>query len=334
MPEQRRSPYRIALLLVAVAIAAAGGWYWYTVNQDNLPPGFAAGNGRIEAEQVDIATKLSGRVEQILAAEGDLVEAGQIMARMDVAELNASHDKAKADVAQAEQSVLEAEAGIAQRESELAYARQELQRALVLVERGHISEQLADLRRTQRATAQAALRAAEAQRTTAQRLVEARQAEVARIQTQIDDATLIAPIAGRVLYRLTEPGEVIGAGGKILTLLNLSDVYMTVFLPAGEAARLPIGAEGRITIDAAPELVIPGRVSFVSPEAQFTPKQVETREEREKLMFRVKVRIPPDLLSRYIARVKTGIRGVAYVRVDDAADWPAHLALNLPDSDR
>jgi hypothetical protein len=91
-----------------------------------------------------------------------------------------------------------------------------------------------------------------------------------------------------------------------------------------DAARLPIGAEGRIVPDGA-NFAIPATVSFVSPEAQFTPKQVETRSERDKLMFHVKVQIPPKRVIRHIELVKTGIRGVAYVRLDDSIAWPAAL---------
>jgi HlyD family secretion protein len=129
---------------------------------------------------------------------------------------------------------------------------------------------------------------------------------------------------GRVLYRLARPGEVLAAGGTALTLVDLSNVYMEVFLPSRQAARLPIGAEGRIVPDGA-DFAIPATVSFVSPEAQFTPKQVETRSERDKLMFRVKVQIPPERVIRHIELVKTGIRGVAYVRLDDSIAWPAAL---------
>ena len=128
-----------------------------------------------------------------------------------------------------------------------------------------------------------------------------------------------------MLYRLTEVGEVVAAGGKALTLVNLGDVYMEIFLPAEQAAKLKIGAEARITVDVAPGRAVAGYVSFVSPEAQFTPKQVETRSEREKLMFRVKIRVPEKTVESYIELVKTGVRGVGYVKVDESAVWPDSL---------
>jgi HlyD family secretion protein len=140
---------------------------------------------------------------------------------------------------------------------------------------------------------------------------------------------LKSPVKGRVLYRLAEEGEVIASGGKVLTLLNLEDVYMDLFLPGQEAARIKYGAEARIVLDAAPGRVAPAKVTFVSPEAQFTPKQVETRSERDKLMFRVKIQVPPELVMPYIDRIKTGIRGVGYVRYDDAVAWPDSLKSNV-----
>ena len=143
---------------------------------------------------------------------------------------------------------------------------------------------------------------------------------------------LLSPITGRVLYRLAEPGEVLGPGGKALTIVNLQDVYMEIFLPSEQAAAVRVGAEARLTVDALPGRAAPAYVSFVSPEAQFTPKEVETRTEREKLMFRVKVRIDPDLLARHLEKVKTGVPGVAYVRLDPSAEWPEDLRVKLPPS--
>ena len=160
--------------------------------------------------------------------------------------------------------------------------------------------------------------------------IEAAQASIERIQVDIDDSTLRAPRSGRVLYRLAEPGEIVGIGGKVLTLLDLSDVYMVIYLPETVVGRVPLNSEARIVLDAAPEYVIPAEVSFVASRAQFTPKQVETRSAREKLSFRVKLQIPPELLSRYEPLVKTGVPGVAYVRLAPDLVWPEYLSPKLP----
>ena len=117
----------------------------------------------------------------------------------------------------------------------------------------------------------------------------------------------------------------------MLTLVNLGDVYMEIYLPAQDAVKVKIGADARIVFDIAPELAARAKVSFVAPEAQFTPKQVETRAERDKLMFRVKLTVPPERVLQYIERVKTGIRGVGYVQLDDSAQWPERLNRHLPE---
>ena len=154
---------------------------------------------------------------------------------------------------------------------------------------------------------------------------------MAKIQSRINDMTLRSTVEGRVLYRLAEEGEVLGSGGKVLTLVNLGDVYMEIYLPAQDAVKVKIGADARIVLDIAPEYAARAKVSFVAPEAQFTPKQVETRSERDKLMFRVKLSVPPERVLPYIERVKTGIRGVGYVRLDDSAAWPERLDRHFPE---
>ena len=321
---------KVIVVLVAVGAAAGGGGYWWLQQQNRLPDDIATGNGRIEAEEVHVAAKYAGRVSEVLVDEGGMVEAGQILARMDTAELEASFAKARADVARAQESVAEAKAQIAQRQSELKLARQELGRSSFLVQKGHASEELLDQRQSARDTAQAILEAARARLVSAELSVEAAEAEARRIQAQLDDSVLKAPRRGRVQYRLAEPGEVLAAGGKVVTLLDLTDVYMTLFLPTAQVGRVIVGSDARIILDAVPEYVIPAKVSFVASEAQFTPRAVETRSEREKLMFRIKVQIDPALLIRYMERVKVGVPGEAFVQLGPNAAWPDRLAVKLP----
>jgi HlyD family secretion protein len=229
-------------------------------------------------------------------------------------------------VAEAEAAISEYEAMIAQRQSGLTFAEYELGRVSPLVQSGSASQTELAQKRSDRDSAAAAFHGAKARLVTASRSVTVAEATVSVIQAQLDDCVLRSPTRGRVLYRLVNPGEVLGVGGKVVTLLDLTDVYMEIFLPSLDAARLAIGSDARITFDAATtEFAVPATISFVSPEAQFTPKQVETLQEREKLMFRVRLRIPPDLVIPHIERVKTGVRGVGYVRTEDAVPWPAFL---------
>ncbi len=301
------------------------------LNHRALPEGLAQGNGRLEATEVDVATKIPGRLLEVRVREGDRVTAGQVVAVLDTAALEAQRRQAEAEQRRAEQ---EREQGLAvgeQRASELDYARRELARLERLASSGKfVAEDQLDQARTKARTAEAALRAARIQVVAAEAAIAAAQASSERIAVDIADGTLRAPRDGRVLYRLAEPGEVLGSGGKVLTLLDLTDVYLVIFLPAPAAGRVPLGGEARIVLDAAPEYVIPASVSFVAPRAQFTPKQVETQSVREQLAFRVKVQIAPELLVRYESLVKTGLPGVAYVRLDPDTPWPAKLASRLP----
>ncbi|HRY07270.1 MAG TPA: HlyD family efflux transporter periplasmic adaptor subunit [Hyphomicrobiaceae bacterium] len=321
------------LIVLAVAVVAGIGYLLFgRSGAEGIPDGIAFGNGRVEAVQVDISTKISGRVQEISAQEGDLVQPGQTVALIDTSQLQAQLLRAKADIASAESQVAAAEAAIAQAKAQLILAEQELQRSKALVERGHTSQEVYDNRTSQRDVARATLRAAEATLVSRQRSVDAANAIAQEIQTQIDDCNLKAPTIGRVLYRLAEPGEVLSAGGKVMTIVNLADVYMEIFLPSGQAHKVSVGSEARLKFDII-DHALPGKVSFVSPESQFTPKQVETVSEREKLMFRVKIRVPRELIEKHIDKVKTGVRGVGYVRLDGdpTPQWPAFLQ-KLPPS--
>lgn len=310
---------------IAVVIVAFIGFRYWKGKQSALPEGIVSGNGRIEAKLVDVAAKEPLRVQQIQVNEGDLVKPGQVLVQLDTTTLKANLAESNAGVAAAQERLALAEAAITKQKSEIQLATIELDRSRKLVAEGAGSQREMDVRTNNLKTAQASLEEAEAQLNTAQKEVAVARANAATVQTRINDATLKSPVTGRVLYRLAEPGEVLAPGGKALTLVNLEDVYMEIFLPSNEAARLKLGSEARITVDYEPDRSIPGYVSFVSPEAQFTPKQVETKSEREKLMFRVKIQLPKELASRYIERIKTGIRGVGYVKVDPNATWPARL---------
>ena len=313
------------IVLLAVGL---GTFLWLRHGTDTTG-GIASGNGRIEAVEVDITTKYSGRLAEILAKEGDMVESGQVLANMDVQGLKAQIRQAEAEVRQARQKRNLAAAVIEQRKGELALSEKDLDRSRRLYESKAVALQKLQHDETAEQTAKASLEAASAQLADAEAAIEAAVANTEEIKTQLKDNVLKSPISGRVLYRLAEPGEVLPAGGKALTLLDLSDVYMTIFLPTEQAGKINIGSDARILLDALPGVVIPATVSFVAPRAQFTPKEVETQTEREKLMFRVKVKIAPELLKKHVEKVKTGLPGVAYVRMDPNAQWPERLSAGL-----
>jgi HlyD family secretion protein len=309
----------------AVAVVAFIGVRYLVKRHNALPEGIVSGNGRIEAKLVDVSAKEPLRVMELLVDEGAHATPGQILARLDTVTLQAQLTGANANIQAAEEKLAGAEATIAKQKSEINLAEIEADRSQKLVAERAGSQRELDVRRAKVETTKATLAEAQAALETAKQGVEVARADAKTIQTRIDDATLRSPITGRVLYRLAEAGEVLAPGGKALTLVNLQDVYMEIFLPSEFAASVKVGAEGRITVDFDSKRAVAGYVSFVSPEAQFTPKQVETKSEREKLMFRVKIQIPKEIASEYVERIKTGVRGMGYVKVKDSAVWPARL---------
>lgn len=316
----------LLLVIVAAALAAGGYLLWRERQQAALPPGIVAANGRIEVERVEIATKYPGRIAMITVDEGDAVEKGQVIATIDPAERLAELAAAKAAVRQADAGIGRAQAEVEIRAAELDLAEVELKRAVELERGRNMPAAEVDRRRAQRDIARATLGAARAAVGDAEAARQVAAARVAQIEAVIADLTLSAPVAGRIEYRLVQPGEIVAAGGRVATILDLTDAVMTIFVPTYEAGRLALGADARIVLDAGPEYVVPAKVSFVAAEAQFTPKTVETTDERAKLMYRVSLRVDPALLRVNKPYVKAGLTGMGYVKLDRDAAWPAALA--------
>ncbi len=343
-----------AVVILVIGVVAVLTWQRYSVRRDE---GLASGNGRIEATEIDVSAKNAGRIKEIRVREGDFVKAGQVVALMDtdvleaqLREAEAKLQQAQSDTATASSQLLQREsekaaamAIVRQREAEFGVAKKRLARSSTLAAEGATSQQEEDddQARVQSgsaavAAARAQVAAAEAAITTAREMVagkesaiQAAQATVERIQADIKDSALKSPRDGRIQYRVAQPGEVVGAGGRVLSLVDLNDVYMTFFLPTAAVGKVALGTEVRLVLDAAPQYAIPAKVSFIADVAQFTPKTVETASEREKLMFRVRAQIPVELLRKYITQVKTGLPGVAYVRLDPRTDWPPRLKEKL-----
>ncbi len=348
----------VAVCTIAAAALLVAWAVWLQRRAGAVPEGFAAGNGRLEATQVDIATKFAGRVVEVLVREGDSVEAGQIVARMDAQSLVAQLREAEAQVVSARSSKATAaslvrqrlsakataDALAIQRKDDVVLAQQQFDRTKALLAGGAATPQQFDVDRNRLESATAARAAANSQVEEARTAIDVSQAEVAaadgpiqaalaaaeRLRADLADCELRAPRGGRIQHRLVEPGEVLPAGGKVLVLTDLTDVYMTVFLPEAATGKLVVGGNARLVLDAAPGYILPAAITYVAAEAQFTPKTVETSSERQKLMFEVRLQLDPAMLRQYAPLVKAGLPGVGYVRVDPAKPWPAPLAVKLP----
>ncbi len=349
---------RKVLLAVLLAAAAGGGWWLYQQQESTALPDFVFhSNGRLELNRLDVASLYPGRVERVLVAEGDAVKANEVLVELSSAQssgqlaaaqaatLRAAElvQRARAGVTQAQQAVARADAEIAAYRQQQKVAKLELDNAKQmrredLVSASELAKRQADFER-----ATASVKAAQAARAEAQAAVAQGQAAVAeaeagvkQAQAQADtaasadaDMAIRSPLTARVEYRLVEPGTVIGAGSRVISLLDPADVSMNVFLPNATVGGLRVGDEARLVLDGI-DAVFPAQVSFIASEAQFTPKAVETADEREKLMFRVKLKVPAEVAQRYDRLLKGGMTGDGYVRRDSSQAWPLALEVRLP----
>jgi HlyD family secretion protein len=295
-----------------------------------MPEGIVKTNGIVEGTLVDVATKYPGRLATLTKNEGDEVTAGEVVATISSPETEARLRYAQAQVLKAKHALAEAVANIAQRKSDLDFARTDYERGKLLVQHQNIPQQVVDQRRDKFEAAEALHVAANAQRDQAESAIKVAEADVERLQSILVDLVLVSPRSGRVQHRLARAGEVVSANQRILTILDLKDVYLTIYLPEAVAGKLTLGDEARVILDPAPEYVIPANVAFVATDAQFVPKSVETTEQWQNLMFRVKLQGDPAIPAKYHTFVKTGVRGLGFVRTDPKISWPAELAVRLP----
>ena len=317
------------LIIVLVIIAVAGlGFYSFKSWRENAiynNPAFTSGNGRLEATEVSIAAKNAGKIENVFVDEGDYVKKNQLLAQMQTNVLNAELAQAKAMILVKEAELASAKAGVMHKQSNYDNAKKRYDRAKSLYASKAVSQQTYENDESVFKGASAELASANAKVKQAEAAIAAAKADAQRIQADIDDCRLTAPLEGRIQYKVAEPGEILSSGGRVLNLVDLTDVYMTFFVPEMVAGKIRIGADVRILLDALPDVPIPAKISYVASTAQFTPKTVETRVERQKLMFRVKAKISPELLKKYVTIVKTGLPGVAWVRLDPNVSWPEFL---------
>ena len=408
----KKSYYILIALMLAVAVAFAV-YMNYKRTADTTPEGFASSNGRLQLQNIDVASLRAGRVSQVLVHEGDLVEKGTPLVTLSSEELDTQLQGAEAAKSQAEAAKLQAEGrksqaqaakaraegavtramgtekraeggyartqgGVNQADAVIAAKKAQLQIALdnlnntkalrkddlVSIAELQQREQAyqaakAEVLAAQAAKAQAAAGGTEAQAGIAEAqsgIAEAKaavaeaqagieqaqaginqaQAGINQAQSQINrvksiqsDMYVRAPQAGRVEYRIVEVGNVIAPGSKVVTLVDPNDVYLEIFLPTDSSNQVQIGSPARIVLDGI-KAVLPAKVSFVANQSQFTPKSVETKNEREKMMYRVKLSLDPQVASRYQTLLKGGMTAQGYVQLDPSKAWSKDLEVNMP----
>lgn len=314
----RHTTWAIAVLAL---LAAGTTLIWYQGRGSHLPEGLVWGNGRVEGTELRIAAKYAGRVAEVLVREGDEIAEGQILVKFDARESMAQRAEARAQKLQALHAMHAANAERARRQSELDFLDARLRRIQELSQSGHVSEEQLDSDRAKRGAAAAALDNADALVIQANAAHQAAEARVERTEAVVSESELSAPVPGRVLFRLVEPGEIVPAGGIVMVLVDLDHLYMTIYVPEREAGLVQVGAEAALRLDVYPDRLFEAGVSFVADKAEFTPKEVETREERDKLVFRVKLSAT-DNKDRLL---KPGMPGEAWIRADPKANWPPKL---------
>lgn len=349
---------KIVIVVGVAALVAVLAYFVWQNNQSDEIAGFVKGNGRIEATEIDIAAKAGGLLQEVYVKEGEFVKAGQVVAKIKSTTMEAQLREAQAQLAQAQNAIATTEAQVAQRQSEelamqavvaqrqseLSAAQHRLSRSSVLAQEGAASKQQLDddkagvqgamatlaAAKAQVQSTKAGVKAVQTQVVGAKSQVAAMQATLERIESELEDTELKAPRDGRVQYLVAHTGEMVAAGGKVMNVVDLSDVFMTFFIPETLVGQVALGSDVRLVLDALPNYAVVAKVSHVADVAQFTPKTVETQSERQKLMFKVKAKIAPELLQRHLAQVKTGLPGVAWVQLDRNAAWPAQLGNKVP----
>ncbi len=325
----KKAQWAVAAVAMAV-VSAASAAVWVNYRMTHTEQGIAQVNGRLEVERLEIATKFAGQIVDVAVQEGDSVKAGDVIARMDPRDYVAQLQGVQAMQLRADRAYQRASGENRVRNQYLRVAQLDLKNTEALHQQDLVSDAELEKRQAQRDGEVAGVSVASAAMGEAQAAHQEAEAGMKRLRQAIDDHTMRAPVNGRIEYRIVEPGAVIPAGGRVATLLNTDNVYMTVFLPTSQAGRVRVGDEARLVLDAAPDCVLPAKVIFVADEAQFTPKYVETANEREKMMYRVKLKVPPELTRRYYGLIKSGMTGNGYVRVAANEPWPDKLAVRLP----
>jgi len=341
-------PNRLRILLVVIVAAGAATAWWWT-HRSPVDPHQLPLSGTIEITQVDLAFKISGRLLERVVDEGDAVAAGQIVARLDdvdqklqVARAEAQAGSAKAflaklesgsrveEVARARAQLQQARAAAKATESRLKLAQDDVARSRDLRAQEVISQQKFDELQTayetafnSRLEAVARVRSAKAnldlvlagprkeEIEQARAQVAAAEQALALARQQLSDTVLTSPTGGVVLSKAAEPGAYLNPGTPVITVGRLDQVWLRGYINETDLGRIRLHQPARVTTDTYPGKTYPGKVSFISDQAEFTPKAVQTYEERVKLMYRVKIS-----LDNPRQELKAGMPADATVQLD------------------
>lgn len=329
---------RILLISIALILAVAATAVWYLSAQRASTDGRVFVSGNIEAIEVDLSFRISGQVKTRPVDEGDRVKRGQVVATLDTDTLEALKGGAEEDIASARAVLDELEEGFRKEEIEMArarvhaaesrlkYARDEHERYIPLFREGAISHSTFDSKDTalevatqeHRDAVQALLKfetgAREQQIRAARAKWERAKWELNRIELDIQHSVITSPVSGVVLVKSSEVGEVVLPGAPVLTVAAIDEVWLKGYVGERDLGRVKLGQRAEITIDTYPGKTYPGIVTFISSRAEFTPKNVQTKEERVKQVYRVKITI-----QNPYQELKIGMPAEGYILTDGPA---------------
>jgi HlyD family secretion protein len=266
----------IPILLLAIVLLAVLIYVQLTKNSNK--EGVLSGSGTIEATEVEISSKLAGRIEVITKEEGDSVAKGELLAQLE-------HKELSAQLKVAEATIKMTGAQIAQARTNLKNLEDNLKRIEALYKSGSATQQQLEDIQTRVDGARDQVRSLEFSR-------EQASAQKNYIQAQVDNAKIFAPISGRIIKKTAEEGETVFPGSPILTVADLSKLTLKIYLKETEVGLVKLGQAAKVKVDSYPDKEFDGSVSFISPVAEFTPKNIQTKDERVKLVFAVKITIP------------------------------------------
>ncbi|MBI4352962.1 MAG: efflux RND transporter periplasmic adaptor subunit [Candidatus Omnitrophica bacterium] len=280
----------ILLSAILLALVAYGSWVFLAGWMGGGGrAGFIETSGRIEGREHHAASKIAGRVDEIYVEEGGEIEAGQKVALIDSPQLNATLDQANAHLRKAE-----ANFKLTQRDHE-RYSRLLKEEAIPRAE----YEQVENRWMLAKEEAIAARK------------------EVDKLKADLEDTKIKAPIKGTVVTKIVQPGEVIVAGTPVVSLVNMDDLYLKVFLTTDKVGKVGVGDEARVHPDAFPDQAFEAVVEKISEKAEFTPKNVETKSQRAKLVFEIKLKIKENKDHK----LKPGMPAEALIKIDKKAVW-------------
>ena len=315
--EKKKTFSKFIYLIIAVFVIFAIGFFVFKALFLNKNDDLIKGNGRIEARETSISTKFAGKLVEILADEGDYVQKGQLLAVIDSRSLESDINAQKAKLDEINKNIKAIEAEIKATESDIKFSKKELERTKILIQQNFASELELDRNNNLLEKTEAKLASLKANKNSMEATYKSLQASIKTMEINLSDMKIYTPTNGVILYRLAENGEMLANGGKIFIMYNPDDLYMTIYMSSDLAGQVKLGEDAKIKLDAYKNKIFDAKVSFVAENAEFTPKEVETQKEREKLVFRVKL----TLDNNSTREAKPGMPGEGYIKLNPDKNW-------------